>query len=269
MTASIAPERPAANVEEIRTVNLFGVPVQAATFEQALDQVDRAISSGQPMHIGVVNAAKIVNMRRNPELADSVHASDVIFADGMSVVWASRFLGEPLPERIAGIDLMHGILERGAKNGYRIYCLGAKQEVLDKVCEEFGRSYPGATIAGAQHGYFSEDDEERIAKNIRDARADVLFVAITSPKKENFMARWGSVCNVKVVHGVGGSFDVVAGLVERAPEAWQRAGMEWLYRVLQEPGRLWKRYLVTNSIFLGMLIREKFRRMFSRTSASS
>jgi N-acetylglucosaminyldiphosphoundecaprenol N-acetyl-beta-D-mannosaminyltransferase len=198
-------------------------------------------------------------MHRSDELRKSVLSSSVIYADGMSVVWASRLLGRPLPERVTGIDLMHGVLEQGSVRGYRVFCLGAKQEVLDRVVANFEENYPGVTIAGARNGYFSEDDEEAVAIQIRDSRPDVLFVAITSPKKENFMARWSSMMDVPVVHGVGGSFDVVAGLVQRAPESWQRLGLEWLYRVKQEPGRLWKRYLVTNSLFLGLIIREFFK----------
>lgn len=239
---------------------MFGIPLQAVTMRDAVDQVFDAVDSRERLHIGVVNAAKVVNMNRNPELAESVLASDVIYADGMSVVWASKMLRRALPERIAGIDLMHEILREGSSRGLRVFCLGAKQEVLDKVVSEFGRSYPGVEIVGARNGYFELAEEERIALEIRDSRADVLFVAITSPKKERFMARWSELMNVPVVHGVGGSFDVVAGVVERAPERWQRLGMEWLYRVLQEPRRLWKRYLVTNVLFLGMTVREYFTR---------
>lgn len=242
------------------TQPLFGIRVCAEPMTQALARVHDAIRGGRRLHIGVVNAAKIVNMRSDPELCAAVVESDVIYADGMSVVWASRVLGRPLPERVAGIDLMTGILEQGDREGYRVYCLGATREVLDEVCEVFRRRYPGVVIAGSEHGYFGADDERAVAERIRDARADVLFVAITSPKKERFMARWAEVMDVPVVHGVGGSFDVVAGVVQRAPAAWQRLGLEWLYRVKQEPRRLWKRYLVTNSIFLKLVLSEKLKR---------
>lgn len=235
---------------------IFGMPILAATLEQALNRVDFAVEQRERMQIGVVNAAKIVNMRRNPALKSAVLESDVIYADGMSVVWASRFLGRRLPERVAGIDLMHGILRRGATRNYRIFCLGAKSEVVQNVAKVFESTYPGIEIVGARDGYFGEDEEELVATQIRNARPDILFVAITSPKKEKFMARWGEYMDVPVVHGVGGSFDVVAGLVERAPESWQKLGLEWLYRVKQEPGRLWKRYLVTNTWFFFMLIKE-------------
>jgi N-acetylglucosaminyldiphosphoundecaprenol N-acetyl-beta-D-mannosaminyltransferase len=242
---------------EVRSRRLFGIPICAETMTEALRRVHEAICNRRRLHIGVVNAAKIVNMRRDPELHSAVSDSDVIYADGMSVVWASRFLKAPLPERIAGIDLMTAILEQGDKAGYRVFCLGASDDVLDKVCDRFAATYPGVTIAGRHHGYFDESGEETVAGLIRAAAADVLFVAITSPKKERFMARWADVINVPVVHGVGGSFDVVAGLVERAPDSWQRLGLEWLYRVKQEPRRLWRRYLVTNAVFLKLLIAEK------------
>lgn len=243
--------------KEVPTVDLFDLRVKAATMEDVLDRVDCAIATRSQLNIGVINAAKIVNMRKDSELRDAVLSSDAIYADGMSVVWASRVLGQPLPERIAGIDLMYEIMNRGQEKAYRVFCLGARQEVLDKVNVEFGRLYPGTIIAGSRHGYFDLEDEEEIANMVRDARPDVLFVAISSPKKERFMAKWTNVMDVPVVHGVGGSFDVVAGLVARAPEIWQRLGLEWLYRLKQEPGRLWKRYFTTNSQFIWLVCKER------------
>ncbi len=240
----------------VETVELFGVPIRSVTMNQVVECVHASSLSRRSMNIGVVNAAKIVNMRKDPELSEAVLSSDDIYADGMSVVWASRILGHPLPERIAGIDLMHEIMALASANKLRVFCLGAKQEILDKVIAEFTGLYPGAVIAGSHHGYFNEDGEALVADKIREANADILFVAITSPKKERFMAKWSAHMRVPVVHGVGGSFDVVAGLVERAPESWQRLGLEWLYRVKQEPRRLWKRYFVTNSVFIGMIVKQ-------------
>lgn len=240
------------------TRELFGIPIAAVTMREALDTVARAIEQRKPLHIGVVNAAKIVNMQRDPELRDDVLASDVIFADGMAVVWASRVLGRSLPERVAGIDLMTGILERGREPGWRVYCLGATPEVLERAVAEMSRRY-GTTVAGSHHGYFALEEEAAVAEDVARSRADVLFVAMTSPKKERFLARYSEKMAVPVCHGVGGSFDVLAGKVERAPAVWQRLGLEWLYRVKQEPGRLWRRYLVTNSLFCGRVAAEWLR----------
>lgn len=242
------------------TVKVLDVPVNAMTQEQALDQIDQAIETRTPLHIGVVNAAKLVNMRRDPLLKEDVLASDIILADGIAVVWASRLTGRALPERVTGIDLMFGMFNRGNTKNYRVFCLGATEDVSLKVEQELKKNYPGVTLAGRRNGYFDDEEEETIANNIAASKADILLVAMTSPKKEKFMARWSKVMNVPIIHGVGGSFDVMAGKVERAPELWQRLGLEWLYRVKQEPGRLWKRYLVTNVLFCIYLVRQMFSR---------
>ena len=257
-----APHKDRMNVV---TCDLFGVPVAAVTMDTALGFVDEAVSTRRPLQIGVVNAAKLVNMRRNEELRADVLSSDVVLADGMAVVWASRILGRPLPERVAGIDLMIGMLTRGNASGYRVYCLGATPEVLDAVITRIRREYPGVTVAGSYHGYFKDADEARVAADIAAAQPDILLIAMTSPRKERFLSRWSRSLAVPVCHGVGGSFDVFAGYVERAPERWQRMGLEWLYRVKQEPRRLWKRYFTTNSAFLvmvaGVLVRQQLARI--------
>lgn len=240
--------------------HLFDLPIAAMTMGDALGVVEQTIHDRRRLLIGVVNAAKIVNMRRDEALDWSVRTSDLILADGMSVVWASRILGRRLPERVAGIDLMTEMMRLADARGFRVYFLGAKQEVLDSVLDHVRREYPRLVIAGSHHGYFNESQEAPIAAHIADARPDMLFVAMTSPKKEQFLARWADTMDVRVCHGVGGSFDVIAGKVRRAPAVWQRLGVEWLYRVIQEPGRMWKRYLVTNTLFCGLVISSIFGR---------
>lgn len=239
--------------------NLFGIPILAMNMGQVLAAIDSAITERKHLQIGVVNAAKIVNMKRNEMLRDDVLSSDMIFADGIAVVWASRILRRPLPERVAGIDIMMGMLGNGNERGYRVYCLGASEGVLNKVVDRIRKEYPGIVVAGKHNGYFSEAEDADVAEDIAKARPDILLVAITSPKKEKFLAKWSQRIDVPVCHGVGGSFDVFAGKVQRAPEAWQRLGLEWLYRVKQEPRRLWKRYLVTNTLFCGMVFSEFIR----------
>jgi N-acetylglucosaminyldiphosphoundecaprenol N-acetyl-beta-D-mannosaminyltransferase len=250
-------------------VEIFGVRVHSANMAQALDVVDAAIARRQRLQIGVVNAAKVVNMHRDPALREDVLASDLILADGIAVVWASRVLGCPLPERVTGIDLMSGMLERANRTGYRFFLLGASEAVSLKVAERIAELYPGAVVAGRRNGYFTEQEDPEVAESIARSKADILLVAITSPKKEKFMARWGATMGVPVCHGVGGSFDVMAGKVERAPESWQRLGLEWLYRLKQEPGRLWQRYLETNTIFCWLLLRALVAQPFQRAAARS
>ncbi len=249
----MTPARPA----PVRT--LFDIGIHAVTLDQAVDACDEAIRTRRPLTIGVVNAAKLVNMRRDPRLADAVRASQLVLADGMSVVWAARLLGRPLPERVAGIDLFARLLLLADQRGYRVYFLGATQAVLDELLRRIGAAYRGLRIAGAHHGYFDAARAPRIAREIQRSAPDLLFVAMTSPRKETFLARFGPALDVPVCHGVGGSFDVFAGVVRRAPCLLQSCGLEWLYRVWQEPRRMWRRYLVTNTLFLGLVLRELLR----------
>ncbi len=243
-----------------KTLELFGITISRYTLADTLDRIDAAVADRSKLHIGVVNAAKVVNMRLNPTLREDVLRSDMILADGMGVVWATRLLSSnPLPARVTGIDIMYGVFKRGNTKGYRVFLFGATEEVSLEVAKRLKEQYPGVVLAGRRNGYFSDEEEEGIARQIAASKADILFVAITSPKKENFMARWTETMNVPVVHGVGGSFDVMAGMVERAPDSWQNLGLEWLYRVKQEPRRLWKRYVVTNSLFCWMVFRKYLR----------
>lgn len=238
---------------------LFGVPIRAVTMTQVVAAADEAIEHRTRLLLGVVNAAKLVNMRRDDSLRRAVLAADLIVADGMSVVWASKLLHRSLPERVAGIDLMNAILQRADERGYRVFFLGATQEVLQATLDLVRQTFPGLIVAGSRNGYFKAGEEVDVVADIRDAGPDVLFAAMSSPKKEVFLARWSKELGVPVCHGVGGAFDVIAGKVKRAPQRWQRWGMEWLYRVVQEPGRMWRRYLVTNVLFCTMVMREWMR----------
>lgn len=231
------------------TVDFLGIPVYALDLHGALELIDAAIRTRQKLQIGVINAAKVANMSRDAALRQAVLSADVILADGISVVWASRILGTPLPGRVAGIDLMMALLKRGDQRNYRVFCLGATEEVSARAAEVIERNFPGVRVVGRHHGYYASDDEARVVELVAAAHPDLLFVAMTSPKKEAFLAKWGTRLNTTVTHGVGGSFDVLAGHVQRAPQAWQTLGIEWLYRLGQEPRRLWKRYFVTNVVF--------------------
>jgi len=249
-------------LQPLKTINLLNTDIHSVTEAEVVDLVEQAIDAEEPVRIGVVNAAKLVNMQSDPLLADDVKSSDLVLADGMSVVWASKMLGQGLPERVAGCDLMYRFFELANRRQWRVYCLGATEEISARVEENLKKEYPNLTLAGRRNGYFSTEEEAEIAAQIAAAKPHFLLVAMTSPKKENFMGAWGETMNVPIVHGVGGSFDVYAGLVERAPESWQKLGLEWLYRVKQEPGRLWKRYLITNTKFAWLIMKEAVQHLF-------
>lgn len=234
----------------------LGIRLDPLTLDETVARCVKAIEERAPVRIGVLNAAKIVKMRKDTRLRSAVLGCDLTLADGQSVVWASRLLSQPLPERVAGIDLMLKLLPAAEQHGHRVFFLGARQEVLTRMLAEVRRRFPDLQVAGSRHGYFSAADEPAIAEAIRAAGTDVLFIGVSSPKKELFVEEWGPRTGASVVHGVGGSFDVLAGEVERAPVWWQEKGLEWLYRAAQEPRRLGPRYLTTNTVFLALLARE-------------
>jgi N-acetylglucosaminyldiphosphoundecaprenol N-acetyl-beta-D-mannosaminyltransferase len=238
-----------------RTV--LGSPLDALTMREVLDRCVAAVAERTQLTIGVVNAAKVVNMRGDAELRQSVAESDLVLADGQAVVWAARALGHRIPERVAGIDLFTGLMAEGAPRGYRAYFLGATGDVLARVLDEVRLRYPGLEIAGARDGYFAAEESAEVAAEIAASQADLLFLGITSPKKEIFIRDWGARTKAGIIHGVGGSFDVLAGHTRRAPLGWQRLGLEWLYRMLQEPLRLGPRYIRTNGRFLFLVLRER------------
>ncbi|MCL6266675.1 WecB/TagA/CpsF family glycosyltransferase [Flagellimonas myxillae] len=228
--------------------------------EETLGKVFKAIEEKKHIHHVVVNAGKIVSMQKDLQLRESVNKSHIINADGQAVVWASRFLRKPLKERVAGIDLMENLVEASHINNHRIFFFGAKEEVVKKVVELYTEKYGEGIVVGYRNGYFRKEEEQEIAKQIADSGAQILFVAMSSPKKENFLFDNRDVLGkVNFVMGVGGSFDVVAGKVKRAPKWMQKTGLEWFYRLIQEPKRMWKRYLVGNTKFIVLVIRERFK----------
>lgn len=238
----------------------------SATMSETVSLIEEKVSSGRFVQHVVVNVAKLVNMRKDSALAESVKACDIINIDGMGVVWGARCCGHQVPERVAGVDLFHELLEMAECRGFPVYLLGAKEEVVSCVAKRVTEKHPKLEIAGYHHGYFW-CDERAVVDKIRASGAKLLFVAITSPKKENFINKWRDELGVNFVMGVGGTFDVVAGKVKRAPQWMQKAGLEWLYRVFQEPRRMWKRYLVTNLQFAWLLLHEKARQF--RNGANS
>jgi N-acetylglucosaminyldiphosphoundecaprenol N-acetyl-beta-D-mannosaminyltransferase len=240
-------------------ISICNIPVDAMSMQESLDLIEESIANKHYLHHVVVNAAKIVNAQKDPLLKASIVNCDLINADGQAVVWASKFLNRRLPERVAGIDLMGMLVERSSIKGYKIFLLGAKEEIVSRVVNKYTSIYGTDIIAGYRNGYFKAEDENEVANQIADSKADILFVAISSPKKEIFLNRYKYVIKTPFIMGVGGSFDVVSGLVKRAPIWMQNLGCEWLYRLWQEPRRMWKRYLVGNSQFIYLVLKERLK----------
>lgn len=235
-------------------IQVMGCPFDPVTMTGALARIDRAMASGGQLRHTALNTAKLVRMRRDPELAGDVRSSALVTADGMGILLAARLLGRALPERVTGIDLMTRTLALCARAGYRPYLLGGRQCVVDLAVGRALGDHPGLVVAGWRDGYFGAADEDGIVAAINRAQADCLFVGLPTPMKERFLARNAERLRPRFIMGVGGSFDVLAGRVRRAPRWMQRAGLEWLHRTWQEPRRMWRRYLVTNAVFAVWLV---------------
>lgn len=241
-------------------IELMGCQIDNLSLEETLQRVEGFIATGQPHQHVVVNVDKLVKAREDEQLRRIINDCALINADGMPVVWASRILGKPLKERVAGVDLFEALMKRSAEKGWRVYLLGAREEVVLRVKEIFESLYPGLKIAGHRNGYWKPHEESEVVEDIVLARADILFVAISSPKKEQFLGEYQERMRVPFAMGVGGSFDVAAGRLKRAPRWMQRWGFEWFYRFLQEPRRMFRRYFIEDMAFFGMLAKEWLRR---------
>lgn len=237
-------------------IELMGCVVDNLTMTETLDRVRSFIDSGRPHQHVVVNVDKLVKAQSDPELREIINNCALINADGMPVVWASRLLGRPLKERVAGVDLFEALMRRASQTGWRVFLLGAREAVVSKVRSTYEARYPGLVIAGHRDGYWKPEEEAEVVQQIAQARVDILFVAISSPKKEQFLGRHQAEMRVPFAMGVGGTFDVAAGLVKRAPLWMQRSGLEWFYRFLQEPRRMFRRYFVEDMAFIGLFLRE-------------
>ena len=243
----------------MQRIKILNTNIDNLSMKESLEKIEESIESAKQIHHVVVNAGKIVMMQKDLQLRQSVNESDLINADGQAVVWASRLLGKPLKERVAGIDLMDNLVSLAFRKNYKIFFFGAKEETVKKIVEIYSKKYSSSIIAGYRNGYFEKEEEQTIAKEIAESKANILFVAISSPTKENFLYENKTLlAKVNFVMGVGGSFDVVSGKVKRAPSWMQKLGLEWFYRFTQEPKRMWKRYLVGNSKFIIMVFKEVF-----------
>ena len=240
-------------------VYIMGTPIDNVTVSETISLVSNAIESNTQIHHTVVNAGKIVLMHENPELRNSVIHADLINADGQAIIWASKLLGQPLKERVTGIDLMEKLVELAAEKKFRLFFFGAREEVVSKLVKGYEIKYGKEVIAGYRNGYFKKEEERSIAEQIAQSQANILFVAISSPTKENFLYNYKQILkNVNFIMGVGGSFDVITGYVKRAPLWMQKNGLEWLYRVYQEPKRMFRRYLVGNTKFAFLIMKYFF-----------
>ena len=238
-------------------VEMFGCPFDRVDMATAIAHVEAAIADRATLSQSCgVNMDQLLKMQQEPAFRELILQCEQITADGQPIVWMSRLLGDPLPARVPSVDIMLEMLPVAAAKGYRIFMLGTREDILQEARANLEAQYPGLQIVGARNGYFSEEGEGEIVAAINSARADILFIAISSPKKEQFVERNRSALDVPFVMGVGGAFDIVAGRYSRAPKWVQKGGIEWAWRFAQEPRRLAPR--VMNGMNLVPIVAREF-----------
>lgn len=235
-------------------IELLGYPVDNLTTSEVIQKIDHSIQANIKTHIIAINANKLYQVRRDRALAEILKKAEIVIPE-YAIVWASRMCKTPLVEHIGGIMLMRSLLESARRHDFSFYFLGAKEAVLELMVTRIREKYPHTRIAGWHHGYFS--DENSIVERINSSLANILLVAMGVPGQEYFIHRNRQRIQVPIMMGVGGSFDVFAGLRRETP-SMLRHGFEWIYRLLQDPRNLWKRYLTSNPYFVYQVLKQKW-----------
>ncbi len=240
-----------------KRIVILNTIIDVLNVKETIELVEKYVKTKTPLHLMGVNADKINEVNQNEKMKEIVNKCGIINADGASVVLASKYLKNTLPERVAGIDLMMDLVKLSENKKYSIYLLGAKQEIVEKTESVLKEKFPNLIIKGIHNGYFKKEEWKDISKDIKDREPDFVFVGITSPIKEYLIEYLQNDGNDCVFMGVGGSFDVISGNIPRAPQWMQKMNLEWLFRVMQEPKRLFKRYFIGNTVFIRAVIKEK------------
>ena len=218
-------------------VNILGIRVDVVTMTEALDRVETFIRERRPRLVATANAEMVMLAQEDQVLSAILNSADLVLADGAGVVWAAKRLGAGVPERVAGFDLTQELLARAAISGYRIFWLGAAPGIAETAAQTASQRHPGLITVGIHDGYFALEDRT-ITQMVREARPDILLCALGVPKQEKWLRKNLDQLQVPVAIGIGGTLDVMAGKVRRAPVWMQKAGLEWSYRLVRQPSRL-------------------------------
>ena len=227
-------------MNKLQNISILGVRIDVVDIAAALEVIQEFIQDGEPHMVVTADSSGIVLAQRDLELKKIINAADLVTPDSIGILWAAKRFGTPLLERVSGADLVMHLCERAARSGHRVFLLGAAPGVVDAAAETLKQRYPGLKIVGTHHGYFEPEESESIAQMVRDVTPDILFVAMGIPLQEKWIFRHLQEMQVPVSMGVGGTFDVIAGRVKRAPKWMQRKGLEWVYRLASNPRKIGK-----------------------------
>jgi N-acetylglucosaminyldiphosphoundecaprenol N-acetyl-beta-D-mannosaminyltransferase len=247
-----------------RRIEFLGLCFDDLTLAEALDRIEEFIRERTPRKIFTPNVALLIWSRKDPFLRDVYRSCDIVTVDGMAIYYALHLVGTPVKESLSASLMFYPLLKLAQEKSYGVYLLGAKEQVLQAAVQNLRQQFPGIRIVGAHHGYFDVDNAATVVADIRQAGPDILLLGMSTPMKERLAERYLAEMNVPVTLGVGGMFDIAAGLARFAPGWIRTLCLEWLYRLLQEPRRMWKRYLTTNLVFLWLVQKELVRRRILR-----
>lgn len=239
----------------LTTVPIYGIPFSKMNMDETVSYLTKAIEERRQTHVITANPIMIMSAVDDPGYRKMIKRADLIVPDGAGVVWAAKYVGNPVAERVTGFDLMHRLLQQGESRRWKAYLLGTSQEVIEAAAEKLQLQYPQVRVVGYRNGFFGPDQDEEVVEEIRKAAPDLLFVARGADTQEPWIVKFKQQLGVPLIMGVGGSFDVVSGKLKRAPIIFQKLRLEWLYRLLQEPKR-YKRMLVLPK-FVVKVLRDK------------
>lgn len=236
---------------------ILNTSIDSFGLNETTDVIIKNIDKKNPIYQVSINASKINLIDKEPRLKSIISRADIVNADGMSIIWAARILKVPVKHRVTGVDLFYKLLDISEEKGYSVYFLGATKESITEMISRMRKNHPLLKIAGYHDGYYN--DSELIANEIKNSRPDILFLGFSSPQKEIWIEEYQKKVNVPFIMGVGGSFDIYSGKTKRAPKIVQKLGMEWFYRFIQEPVRMYDRYIIGNILFVKKVLKERFK----------
>ncbi|UJF33253.1 WecB/TagA/CpsF family glycosyltransferase [Paenibacillus hexagrammi] len=239
----------------IPKIRIYGVPISKMDMKQTVAYLTQAIEQKIPHQIITANPIMVMAALEDPAYMSMMKQAELIVPDGAGVVWAAGYVGEHVAERVAGYDLLHQLMKVGEPKGWKVYLLGASREVIEAAADRLRALYPGIQLVGVRDGYFNNQQDEEVLREIEQAAPDLLFVGRSAANQEPWIAKYKNRLEIPVMMGVGGSFDVLSGKLKRAPILFQKLRLEWFYRLLQEPWR-YKRMLILPK-FAVKVIREK------------
>lgn len=227
-------------LDQIQSVPILGLHVHKITMDQTLAVIDSFVQSRIPHHVITLDASMCVTAKGDPELFKIVSTAELITPDSIGVIWACKRNGQPLPERVSGVEIVDRLCQIAPKTNYRLFFFGSAPGVAQEAADKFQAKYPGCNIVGCRDGFYKPEDEVEVVQEIASAKPDILCVALGIPRQEKFISRHRAALNVPVMIGVGGTFDVHSGRVKRAPMIFQRLNLEWLHRLIMNPKKIGK-----------------------------